>query len=122
MNSSGMTEMTTKTLHRLRSHAALVAALLLTGMATQAAESAPDEAAPAAAATPSQAIVQSLSRFTSVPGPLRLTGIDAEQRLTLPLSTRLDVRSATLHLEVTSSMAMLVSMPDLEREIVMRDA
>src|SRR5512144_3020311 len=114
MNSSWMTEMTTKTLHRLSSHAALLAALLLTGTPTQAADPAPDGAMPAAtAATSSEPMVQPLARLTNVSGPMRLVGVDAEQRLTLPLSSRLDVRSATLHLEVTSSMAMLENVSSL---------
>ena len=95
-------------------NAALLAALLLAGPASQAADAAP-VATPDTAAVPVAAppIVQPLARLTSVPGPLRLVGVDAEQRLTLPLSPRLAVRSATLHLEVTSSSAMLEQVSSL---------
>lgn len=42
-----------------------------------------------------------------MPGPLRLEGVDAEHRLTIPLSPRLDVRAARLHLAVRNSTALL---------------
>lgn len=96
------------TLQRSLTRAVLIAAALLTGPAATATEAAPDPASTVAAdASPSNPILQPLARLTSLPGPLRLEGVDAEHRLTLPLSPRLDVRSATLHLEVTSSTAML---------------
>jgi hypothetical protein len=96
------------------SAAVLLAALLLAGPTALPADIAPapadEDASPGVL---SQPIVQPLARFTSVPGPLRLVGVDAEQRLTLPLSPRLEVRAATLHLEVTSSTAMLEKVSSL---------
>ncbi|MCM2311140.1 MAG: cellulose biosynthesis cyclic di-GMP-binding regulatory protein BcsB [Steroidobacteraceae bacterium] len=72
---------------------------------------APDIATEAAGLPPP--IVQPLARLTHLPGPMRLEGVDAEQRLTLPISSRLEVRKATLHLEVTSSTAMLEKVSSL---------
>lgn len=110
-----MTLMTnTMTLQCAFTRTALLAVLLLVGSPARALGSAPDPAsAMPTPASPSRAIVQPLARLTTVPGPLRLEGVAAEQRLALPLSPRLEVRSATLHLEVTSSTAMLEKVSSL---------
>lgn len=92
--------------------AVLVACLPSVGSAQQATrEAAPASVAPGAtpAAQPAPvapAFVQPLARLTKAAGPLRFEGVNAEHRLALPLSPRLAVRAAHLHLEVTSSTAL----------------
>lgn len=71
------------------------------------------DAADSAKTTPAFNVSQSLARFRGARGPLRLEGVEAEQRLSLPLSSRLDVERATLRVVARNSTAVIEAVSSL---------
>lgn len=58
-------------------------------------------------------VSQSLAKFRDARGPLRLEGVEAEQRLSLPLSSRLNVERATLRVVARNSTAVIETVSSL---------
>ena len=78
---------------------------------------APSAATPAAeASAPATAspLAASLQTFMPQPAPIMLRGASGQETLSLPISPRLDLRRATLHLVATSSVSLLAPRSQLQ--------
>ncbi|MCA1979304.1 MAG: cellulose biosynthesis cyclic di-GMP-binding regulatory protein BcsB [Thiobacillus sp.] len=84
--------------------------VMATGARAQPAASVTMQAAPA---QPSM-LAAALQSFMPQPAPLMLRGASGQESLSLPISPRLQVRRAVLHLSATSSMSLLAPRSQLQ--------